>query len=100
VAVSARGVSFGGDATFTTLALPPLTLNLQLEQIKRNARAELTFSNQPGAHFTVLGTTNISLPLSEWTVLGSAIETSPGKFEFIDTGVTNRPQNFYRVRSP
>ena len=35
-----------------------------------------------------------------WTVLGSAVEISPGLFHFTDPWVTNFPQRFYRLRSP
>jgi hypothetical protein len=56
-------------------------------------------NNDPGASFTVLTTTNPSLPLSNWTVVGPATNTAPGLFQF-STGTTNNPQGFYRVRSP
>jgi DNA-binding beta-propeller fold protein YncE len=56
-------------------------------------------NNDPGATFTVLTTTNPSLPLSNWTVAGPATNTIPGLFQF-STDTTNNPQGFYRVRSP
>jgi hypothetical protein len=61
---------------------------------------QFTFSNNdPGATFTVLTTTNLSLPLTDWTVVGPATNTAPGLFQF-STDTTNYPQGFYRVRSP
>lgn len=56
-------------------------------------------NNDPGASFTVLTTTNPSLPLSNWTVVGAATNTAPDVFQF-STDTTNNPQGFYRVRSP
>lgn len=56
-------------------------------------------NNDPGATFTVLTTTNPSLPLSNWTVAGPATNPVPGLFQF-STDTTNNPQGFYRVRSP
>jgi GH25 family lysozyme M1 (1,4-beta-N-acetylmuramidase) len=59
-----------------------------------------SFTNVPGTHFTILNTTNISLPLSSWTELGAAMEGPAGSFQFTDTNAVNRTQGFYRVRSP
>jgi hypothetical protein len=42
----------------------------------------------------------VSLPLSNWTVLGGVTEISPGVFQFTDASATNSPQRFYDVRSP
>lgn len=49
--------------------------------------------------FTVLSTTNISLPLTNWTVIGAASNISPGLFQFTDRQATN-PGSYYTVRSP
>lgn len=61
---------------------------------------QLAFTNTPGAGFTVLAATNLSLALSNWAVVGNAIEFSPGQYQFTDLQTTNSPQLFYRVRSP
>lgn len=58
------------------------------------------FSSSTETAFSVLGTTNLALPVSKWTVLGVATEVSRGQFKFIDSETTNSPQRFYRVRSP
>jgi hypothetical protein len=57
-----------------------------------------TFTNVPGTCFTVVSTTNVSLPFSQWAVLGGAVENTPGNYSFTDT-VTNQ-ERFYGVRSP
>lgn len=61
---------------------------------------ELSFSNNPGALWTVLTSTNLLLPMSDWTSLHQVPETSPGQFQFTDLQATNSPMRFYRVRSP
>lgn len=61
---------------------------------------QIGFSNAPGASFTALATTNLSLPLSNWTTLGSVTQISSGQYQFTDSQATNKPQSFYRVRSP
>src|SRR5262249_49949536 len=65
-----------------------------------NGPFQFSFSNTPGASFTVLTTTNIALPLSNWSVLGTPIEISPGYFQYADPHATNQPLRFYGVRSP
>ena len=59
-----------------------------------------TFTNTPGATFTVLTTTNTALPLCDWHVVGSVVEVAPGQFQFTDPQATNCPARYYRVRSP
>jgi hypothetical protein len=61
---------------------------------------QISFTNLSGLGFTVLATTNLALPLSNWTVLGAPTEAPPGQYQFTDAQATNNPQRFYRVRSP
>ena len=61
---------------------------------------QLNFTNGNGAPFTVLGTTDLSVPLSNWAELGPAIEIMPGEFQFTDAQATSHIARFYRVRSP
>jgi hypothetical protein len=62
---------------------------------------QLTFSDDtPGATFTVLATTNFSLPFDNWRVLGQPIRTGGDLFQFTDFETTNNAQRFYRVSSP
>jgi hypothetical protein len=64
-----------------------------------NGNFQIRFVNTPGVSFTVLATTNLSVPLTNWTVLGTATEIPLGQFQFIDTSATG-PRRFYEVRSP
>jgi hypothetical protein len=57
-----------------------------------------TFRNTPGLSFTVLTTTNLAVPLNQWSSAGLAAEASPGHYQFTDTA-TNSPQRFYGARS-
>jgi hypothetical protein len=65
-----------------------------------NGAFQFSFTNLPGLSFTVLGTTNLTLPLSNWTVLGAPVEGPAGQYQFTDTQATNSASQFYRVRSP
>jgi hypothetical protein len=61
---------------------------------------QFSFSSTSGASFSVLSTTNLSLPLSNWTVVGAAANTAPGQFQFTSQPTTNDAKRFYTVRSP
>lgn len=56
------------------------------------------FNGFTNVNYSVLGTTNISLPLASWPTLGSAQWLSNDVFQFIDNQPSNQPQRFYRVR--
>jgi uncharacterized delta-60 repeat protein len=57
---------------------------------------QFSFPNLSGITFTA----NLTLPLSNWSVLGPATEISPGQFQFTDHAVTNFRFRFYQIRSP
>jgi hypothetical protein len=94
VDTSLAGSPFAAEQQFST---SPLLFNPVRHP---NGVFEFNFTAQPGASFMALATTNISLALSHWTVLGGVTEISPGQFKFTDLQAANSPQQFYRVRSP
>jgi len=78
----------------------PLPAAITLASALANGSFQITLTNTPGASFTVLGAGSLALPASNWTVLGSATEISPGQFQFTDSQAANYPHRFYRLRSP
>jgi hypothetical protein len=58
----------------------------------------LTFTNTPGTASTVLASTNVSIPIGSWTVLGTTAENGAGQFQFTDTQASTNRQRFYRTR--
>ena len=59
------------------------------------------FTNVSGASFSVLSSTDVLAPVSEWTVLGQASEILPGQFQYSDAQALNRDAvRFYMLRSP
>jgi hypothetical protein len=74
--------------------LPPRLTGLKLG----NGTFQLSFTNTPGTAYTVLASTNLSLSVSNWPVLGTTSETLAGQFQFTDTQATNNQLRFYRVR--
>jgi len=69
-------------------------------QMLPNGSFQFALTNTPGALFGVLATTDLSLPLTNWTALGGVTEIAAGRFQFTDPQATNYPQRFYRVISP
>ena len=57
------------------------------------------FTNTSGVSFSALTTTNLALPLTNWTLLGNVTEIAHGQFQFTDPEALNYPQRFYRIRS-
>ena len=61
-----------------------------------------SFTNIPGAGFTVYAATNLAPPVV-WTVVGQPTEIPNGSYsvyQFADPQATNKPAQFYRVTSP
>jgi hypothetical protein len=66
-----------------------------------NCACQFVFTGAPHATNTVLATTNLAQPFSEWTDLGAASEVAPGLFLFKDSRPPQTgPMWLYRVRSP
>jgi hypothetical protein len=77
----------------------PATLDQM--QVMGEGTFVLGFTNISGAPFTVLSSTDVLAPVSEWTVLGQASEIVPGQFQYSDAQALNRDAvRFYRLRSP
>jgi hypothetical protein len=79
---------------------PSLPLVLNGAQMVGNGVLQFAFTNNPGASFTVLSSTNLSLALSNWTVVGFPTSTVPGQFQYTSQPTTNDSHRFYVVRSP
>jgi hypothetical protein len=65
-----------------------------------NGACQFCFTNNVGALFGVLASTNPALPLSNWTALGGVTEVAPGQFQFTDPQATSTVCRFYRLRAP
>ena len=62
---------------------------------------QFSFTSTPGMGFSAYGSTDLSVPFSNWSWLGTLTDNPPGQFWFTDpqVGATNQ-QRFYRVSSP
>jgi hypothetical protein len=93
--------SSAANFTLALVAEPPAPpITLTAPPTLTNGVFQFMFSYTPGALLSVVSTTNLTLPLSNWTVLTGVTEVSPGQFKFTDSQTTGIPRRFYRVRSP
>ena len=88
------GVSSSVTQTNAPVIAPLLTGAQQLA----NGAFQFTFTNTPGTTFTVLATTNLAIPLTNWINLGTVSNISPGIYQFASP-LTNS-QEFYEVIWP
>lgn len=100
VGLNNAGTTAGADLTFTTASVPALNFTLAGSMQSPGGGFQLRFTNLSGLSFTVLGATNVALPLSNWTALGAPTEAPAGQYQYTDSQTTNNPRRFYRVRSP
>jgi len=77
-------------------AVPPRLIGVGL--LAGGGRIQFSFTNYPGATFSVLTSTNIDLPPAEWTRLGAATNLGSGQFQFAAPATNG--QQYYRVSSP
>jgi len=91
---------FGQTTPITQNAAPVTPPTLNGITILNTGALQFGFTNNQGATFTVLTTTNLLSPLTNWTVLGTLTNNGFGQYQFIDLTATNGGQRFYRVSSP
>jgi hypothetical protein len=102
-AIAARGRIFvAADRRIYAFAVPvsqPIIV-LSNPTLLPDGSFQFDFTNIPGMGFSVFRSTNLSLPLTNWTSLGTANESPPGQFRFIDPPANLDGPRLYRVRSP
>src|SRR5665213_2237326 len=81
-------------------ANPPVLGNISVPASGSANGLQFTFTSAPVADFTVLAATNVSLALTNWTVLGEVQQVAPGQYQFTDPQAATNRVRFYRVRSP
>jgi sugar lactone lactonase YvrE len=90
----------GQAIAVTQNALPVTPPILTGMQFAVNGVFSFGFSNNQNASFTIWTTTNVALPLADWTVAGTPTNNGSGLYQFATPASTNDVQQFYRVTSP
>jgi len=93
-------IDIGAVELQSPAANPPVLKNITVPAGGGAKRLQFTFTNAPAADFTVLTATNVSLALTNWTVLGEVQQVAPGQYQFTDPQPATNRVRFYRVRSP
>ena len=75
-------------------------LKLNNPTILPDGEFQFSLIENSGLSFTVLATTDVSLPQINWATIGSVTEISPGRYQFTDPQATNNSRRFYQIRSP
>jgi len=92
-------------ADFTALDIlgynAPMPTNTFRASLRRtNSTVWLAFTNNAGATFSVLYSTNLMLAETNWTFLGNPTQTVAGHYQFTDLITTTNKTRFYRIRAP
>lgn len=87
----------GGATNELIVVAVPITLK---SPMFTNAAYQFTFTNVSGVTFTAISSTNLLVNLTNWTVLGTSTEVSPGLYQFTDSRYTNNNYRFYMIRFP
>ena len=64
-----------------------------------NGQFQFSFSNEASVLYGVLGTTNVALPVAQWSVLGPPASLGGGLYQFNDALAPNYPQRYYLLRA-
>ena len=67
-----------------------------------NGSVSFILTNYGDMSFTVLASTNLALPFSQWSNVGTVLESPVGSglYPFTDVQGTNYSRRFYKVTSP
>ena len=97
VAVDPSGNSVTNTRTVVVLELVAPVITSQ--QLLGNGAFEVTFTGPEGQPYTLLSSTDLTLPQVSWTTLTNST-FGPSATVYPDTTATNDTIRFYRVRSP
>lgn len=61
---------------------------------------QFSFTNSQSMSFTVLSSTNLSFPLADWAVAGTATNVGAGMYQFTSAATPGDSLRFYALRSP
>jgi len=82
--------------SFTNPPSAPVTVNIAAAGA--NGFVFSGSGGSAGAFYYVLATTNLGLPVSQWTVIATNIFDSGGNFDFTNPADPTAPQNFYLLQ--
>jgi hypothetical protein len=96
ITVAATGYSTASVVQTLVEITPSLVDSVSLN----GTNLSFTLTSQPNLTITVLSTTNVALPISQWRTLGNATEGPTGHYEFTDPSPATNAAVFYTVIQP
>jgi hypothetical protein len=94
--VANDGLADSAAATSTVYMLLPPTISTSSSGLNMDGSFSLGFVADPNVNWSVWASTN----LTSWSILGAAVQSSPGVFQYNDPAAINLPVRFYRVTTP
>ena len=91
--------SAAATSASVTVFIPPAPVVTSLISVGKGA-FQFSFTNNPNASFSILSSTNLMQPLTNWAVVGAPTNHPPGVFQYTSLPTTNDPVRFYRIRAP
>lgn len=100
LAVESQG-NYGdiGQYNITGTLVLPSSPTITGSTLNASGQFAFQFIGDANAGYSVLTSTNVACPLTNWQVLGQATFFN-GVFQFTDLSASNSPARFYQVRSP
>jgi hypothetical protein len=98
-------LSFSALASTNITVITPLNItagSVLITGSGASAVAQFSFTNAPGLSFSVLATNDITAPLTNWPVIGTAVENpaGSGNYQFTDPNPATNSARFYILRQP
>jgi hypothetical protein len=98
-------LSFSATVSSNSTVITPLNITPGSTHITgsgASASAQFSFTNAPGLSFSILATNNITAPIADWPVIGTAVENpaDSGNYQFTDPYPTTNSTRFYILRQP
>ncbi|MGO8701103.1 MAG: hemoblobin-interacting domain-containing protein [Limisphaerales bacterium] len=93
-------IAAGYSAATVIQTLAEITPSI-VDSVSLNGRdLSFTLTSTPSLTLTVLSTTNVALPLSQWRTVGNATEGPAGHYQFTDPSPATNAALFYTVIQP
>ncbi|HEY3856963.1 MAG TPA: hypothetical protein VGO67_21480 [Verrucomicrobiae bacterium] len=89
----------GQEITVTQAATLPPSPMFTGAQWLGGGGIQLSGTTSGGATLTLLTSTDLGLPLNQWTICGTVANEAGGSFQFTPQPPTNGVQHFYIIRS-
>ncbi len=95
-------ISPNGVFQFGTPAITSVMINETSAHLNGSGAMTFAFTNGTGLSFSVLGRNKVAAPVATWPVVGPAVETPAGswQYQFTDPSPATNTQRFYLLRQP